>query len=132
MAERKYYYGCGRRKTAVAKVRLYVKGKGDVTVNGKPYKEIVNTPLLYQKVLAPLKLTGNEKAFDVSVIVRGGGANGQAEAMAHGVARALLEVDIELRTTLKKAGMLTRDPREKERKKPGLKRARRAPQWSKR
>jgi len=132
MAESIYYYGTGKRKTAVAKVRLYEKGSGKITINDKPVKEYANTQKELMAIMAPLKLTGHEKTFDVSIKVSGGGKQGQAEAIRHGETKALLEFDAELRTTLKKAGYLTRDPRIKERKKPGLKGARRAPQWSKR
>ncbi|MDD4351896.1 MAG: 30S ribosomal protein S9 [Candidatus Gracilibacteria bacterium] len=132
MAESKYYYGTGKRKTAIAKVRLYEKGKGEITVNDKTVKEYFDTQSEFTAIAAPLKLTGNEKTFDISIKVRGSGKEAQADAICHGISRALLEFDIELRPTLKKAGLLTRDPRAKERKKPGLKRARRAPQWSKR
>ena len=132
MAERTYYYGTGKRKSAIAKVRLYEKGSGKITINDKTAKEYVNTQGELKTIMEPLKLTGHDKAFDVSVRVSGGGKIGQSEAIRHGEARALLEFDPELRSTLKKAGYLTRDPRIKERKKPGLKSARRAPQWSKR
>jgi small subunit ribosomal protein S9 len=126
MAEtKKYHYGTGRRKTAVAQVRLYPKGSGKVTVNEALIAE-PNTVYL-----EPLKMVGQQDA-DLTIHVNGGGFQGQLEAIRHGVARALVEMDIELRATLKKAGFLTRDPRAKERKKFGLKGARRAPQWSKR
>lgn len=132
MAEKRYFYGTGKRKTSVAKVRLYEKGSGKITINKKDISDYITTPKQLLAIMAPLKLTGNEKTFDISIIVRGGGMESQAEAIRHGESRALLEFDIELRPTLKKAGLLTRDPRAKERKKPGLKGARRAPQWSKR
>lgn len=119
-----YYYGTGRRKTATARVRIFA-GNGKATVNDK---EIV----LPDTVIEPLKLVGKSDSFDISVKVSGGGKNGQLEAIRHGLSRALLELNSEFRPTLKKAGFLTRDPREVERKKPGLKKARRAPQWSKR
>lgn len=126
MAEQKrYFYGTGRRKTAIAQVRLYPTGGGKVTINDKA----VETP--DEVYLAPLRLVG-QASMDMTVVVRGGGFNGQSEAIRHGVARALLEVDEEYRTTLKRAGYLTRDPRAKERKKFGFKSARRSPQWSKR
>ncbi len=126
MAEtKKYHYGTGRRKTAVAQVRLYPKGNGVVTINEK----VVEGPS--SVYLEPLKLVG-QADMDLSAHVKGGGFQGQYEAIRHGVARALVAMDEELRTTLKKAGFLTRDPRAKERKKFGLKGARRAPQWSKR
>ena len=122
---KKYHYGTGRRKTAVAQVRLYPQGNGKVTINDVVIAE--PSPIY----LEPLKLVGQQD-MDITVHVNGGGFQGQIEAIRHGVSRALLTVDQELRTTLKKAGFLTRDPRAKERKKFGLKGARRAPQWSKR
>lgn len=123
--EKKYYQAVGRRKTAVAKVRILLGG-GNIIVNGKP---IENLDALY---IAPLELVGAGKRFDISAQVIGGGKISQSEAIRHGIARALVEYNPEFRLSLKKAGFLTRDPREKERKKPGLKRARRAPQWQKR
>lgn len=125
MADTKYHYGTGRRKTAVAQVRIYPKGSGKVSINEK---EVAAPSPLY---LEPLKLVGHQDA-DITVRVSGGGFQGQTEAIRHGVARALVKMDETYRTTLKKAGLLTRDPRAKERKKFGLKGARRAPQWSKR
>lgn len=127
-----YFYACGRRKTAVARVRLYPKGKGSIIINGKPIDEYVTLTSSTGIITSPLKVTGKLKEFDLSVKVIGGGVNAQAEAIRHGVARALLLYNDTLRTTLKKVGFLTRDARAKERKKPGLKRARRAPQFSKR
>jgi len=121
----KYFYGTGSRKTAIARVRLY-NGKGNVSINDK---KIENPDNIY---LQPIEICGLKDKFDLSVKVRGGGINSQKEAIRHGVARALLEFKNDLKLTLRKAGFLTRDPREKERKKPGLKRARRAPQFSKR
>ena len=130
MAEQKtsktYYYGTGRRKAAVAQVRIYPGGSGKITINELP---VTGEDFLY---LAPLKLVGQFGSTDLSVHVNGGGTHGQLEAIRHGVSRALVELDEAFRTTLKKAGLLTRDPRERERKKPGLKSARRSPQWSKR
>lgn len=127
MADKKttYNYATGRRKSAVARVRLFPQGSGKITVNDKAI-----TPA-EQAYLAPLKLVGLTGA-DLSVKVQGGGFAGQEEAIRHGVARAIVELDENYKTTLRKAGYLTRDPREKERKKPGLKGARRSPQWSKR
>jgi len=122
---KQYHYGTGRRKTAIAQVRLYPKGSGKVTIN----ETVVATPS--SVYLEPLKMVGLQD-MDISAHVQGGGFQGQIEAIRHGVSRALLEADAELRSTLKKAGFLTRDPRAKERKKFGLKGARRAPQWSKR
>lgn len=127
-----YYYGTGKRKTSVARVRLYKNGKGDITINDKVGTEYLTPSSLINTVVVPLKLTSLTKKFDISVKVQGGGKVSQAEAVRHGVSRALLKYDESLRTTLKKAGLLTRDPRVKERKKPGLKKARRAPQFSKR
>ncbi|PKL36331.1 30S ribosomal protein S9 [Candidatus Peregrinibacteria bacterium HGW-Peregrinibacteria-1] len=127
----KYTYSKGNRKTAIAKVRLY-KGEGKITVNGKEAKEYFNVKTLLEKIKAPLKLTGTVKEFDISIMVEGGGISAQAEAAVHGISRALVETSSDNRTTLKKAGMLTRDARSKERKKYGLKRARKAPQFSKR
>lgn len=127
-----YFYASGKRKTAVARVRLYPRGKGMITVNEKPSGDYFKLLTSHGILNSPFKLTGLNKEFDVSIKVSGGGINAQAEAIRHGIARALLEYNDSLRTTLKKAGFLTRDSRVKERKKPGLKRARRAPQFSKR
>ncbi len=132
MAER-YHYGTGRRKSATAQVRLYPGDNGDgIVVNEKPAEEYFSREidLLYLK--EPLVVTGMEGKFRVTVRVNGGGISGQAGAIRHGIARALLEADPELRPTLRKGGFLTRDSRVKERKKPGLKRARKAPQYTKR
>ena len=125
------YQGTGRRKEAVARVRL-VPGNGRVVVNGRPIEEYFPLATLQAVVRSPLQLTETEAAYDVYGNVRGGGISGQAGAMRHGVARALLKVDAELRPALKQAGFLTRDPRAKERRKYGLKKARKAPQFSKR
>lgn len=121
----------GRRKTAAARVRL-TAGSGVVTVNGKALKEYFTLRLWQEKVLSPMVLTGREKQLDVSVRVLGGGVSGQADAVRHGIARALVRWNEELKPTLRAAGFLTRDPRGKERKKPGLRKARRAHQWRKR
>lgn len=126
-----YYFAIGRRKRAVAQVRLYPEGNGEILVNGKDYKAYLPVYALQEAVLAPLATVGLEK-IRVEAKVAGGGMRGQAEAIRHGVARALLLINADWRTSLKKQGFLTRDPREKERKKPGLKKARRAPQWAKR
>jgi small subunit ribosomal protein S9 len=132
MTEKRYYQGTGRRKTAVARVRLF-PGSGEFVVNGKNITEYFGQRDLFEReVVRPLELTGNAASFNVLVKVRGGGVAGQVGAVRHGVARALLDVNAELRPTLKKAGLLTRDPRMKERKKPGLKRARKRPQYTKR
>lgn len=125
------YYGTGRRKTSIARVRL-VPGNGKVVINGRDIDEYFNYETLRTEVKAPLAITETEGKFDVIARVEGGGFTGQAGALRHGISRALLKADGELRPTLKKAGFLTRDPRMKERKKYGLKKARRAPQFSKR
>lgn len=131
-AER-YLYAVGRRKTAVAQVRLYPVAKGEGTiVNGKDVLAYFGTPALVADALLPLKTVGMEESFTITVVVRGGGLHGQAGAIKLGVARCLIKHDILLRPTLKAQGFLTRDSRAVERKKPGLKKARRAPQWSKR
>lgn len=128
---RPFFYGTGRRKSSVARVRLY-NGTGTITVNHRDIDEYFGLETLKLIVRQPLNLTGTTDKFDMVVRVQGGGVSGQAGAIRHGVARALLQFDEELRGELKKAGFLTRDPRMKERKKYGLKAARRAPQFSKR
>ncbi|MBD9008870.1 MAG: 30S ribosomal protein S9 [Clostridiales bacterium] len=125
------YCGTGRRKKSVARVRL-VPGTGVITINKRDIDEYFGLETLKVVVKQPLELTGTNGKFDVLVNVQGGGFTGQAGAIRHGIARALLEVDEEYRAALKTAGFLTRDPRMKERKKYGLKAARRAPQFSKR
>lgn len=127
----KYYYAHGKRKTSIAKVRLH-KGSGEITINNKIINEFCNLKVLIGLIKSPLKLTGTLQKYDIIAHVRGGGVNSQAEAVRHGIANALTEADPLNKPTLRKAGMLTRDPRVKERKKFGLKRARRAPQFSKR
>ena len=127
----KYTYANGKRKTAIAKVRVY-PGTGKLVVNSKPGNEYFGIKTLIGLINSPFKLAGKSKEFDVTVLVKGGGESSQAEAIRHGIARALIEIDPLSKTTLKKAGMLTRDPRSKERKKFGLKRARKSPQFSKR
>lgn len=117
-------HGVGRRKTAIAQVRLTV-GKGALVINGNPVEP-------YAVITAPLILVGQEGKYDISAIVRGGGMTSQLEAIRLGVARSLIDIDPAFKQTLRKAGFLTRDARAKERKKPGLKGARRAPQWAKR
>ena len=125
------FYGTGRRKKSIARVYL-VPGKGDVTINKRSMDEYFGLETLKVIVRQPLVATENADKFDVIVTVRGGGYTGQAGAIRHGIARALLQADADFRPVLKKAGFLTRDPRMKERKKYGLKAARRAPQFSKR
>ncbi|MFA6992729.1 MAG: 30S ribosomal protein S9 [Candidatus Gracilibacteria bacterium] len=127
----KYFYASGKRKTAIARVRLY-KGKGVITVNNKPANEYFTVKTLVGLIKSPLKMIGVEQKYDITVLVTGGGVSSQAEAVRHGISKALLESDPLTRHTLKKAKLLTRDSRIKERKKPGLKRARRGPQFSKR
>ena len=125
------YYGTGRRKSSVARVRL-VPGNGNVIINGKDMAEYFGKKTLEMIVMQPLELTETVGRFDVKVNATGGGTSGQAGAIRHGIARALLQADPEYRPALKRAGYLTRDPRMKERKKYGLKAARRAPPFSKR
>ncbi|WP_371365884.1 MULTISPECIES: 30S ribosomal protein S9 [Sporomusa] len=125
------YYGTGRRKTSVARVRL-VPGEGKIIVNQRPLDEYFGLKTLELIVTQPLNITDTVGKYDVLAKVEGGGVSGQAGAVRHGIARALLKVDGEFRLPLKKAGLLTRDPREKERRKYGLKKARKASQFSKR
>jgi small subunit ribosomal protein S9 len=126
-----YYYGTGRRKRAVARVFLK-QGKGDIVVNGKPMNQFFGRETGQMVVRQPLELTKNLTSFDIMVNVFGGGESGQAGAVRHGIARALVEADPNLRVTLKREGFLTRDARIVERKKAGLHKARKAPQFSKR
>ena len=129
--EKKYYYGTGRRKASVARVRL-ISGTGKISVNGFDVKEYMPSEMLIIDLMQPLQLTEKADKFDIIATVDGGGFSGQAGAMRLGIARALEKSDEDLRTILKTSKMLTRDARVKERKKPGLKGARRAPQFSKR
>ena len=131
MAKTERYYGTGRRKKSIARVYL-VPGKGDITINKRSMDEYFGLETLKVIVRQPLVATENADKFDVIVTVCGGGYTGQAGAIRHGIARALLQADADFRPVLKKAGFLTRDPRMKERKKYGLKAARRAPQFSER
>lgn len=131
MAKSAKLYGTGRRKKSIARVYL-VPGKGNITINKRSIDEYFGLETLKVIVRQPLTATETVDKYDVLVNVRGGGYTGQAGAIRHGIARALLQVDADFRPVLKKAGYLTRDPRMKERKKPGLKSARRAPQFSKR
>ena len=125
------HYATGRRKTSSARVYL-TKGKGDITVNSKPLSEYFGRQVAQMLVMQPLKLTELDEKVNIKVMVKGGGSFGQAGAIRHGISRALIEYDEELRPQLKKAGLLTRDPRKVERKKPGLKKARKSSQFSKR
>ena len=126
-----YFYGTGRRKSSVARVRVY-SGTGKITINNRDIDDYFGLETLKLIVRQPLNLTETTEKFDIVCSVAGGGVTGQAGAIRHGISRALLQYDAELRSALKKAGLLTRDPRMKERKKYGLKGARRAPQFSKR
>lgn len=127
-----YYEGIGRRKTATARVRIYPEGQGRIIVNDRPAEQYFPRIGDMDRLLKPLKVTGGEGRYDITVLVKGGGITGQADAVSHGLARALLKYNPDFRPLLRKAGLLTRDAREKERKKPGLKRARKAPQYTKR
>ena len=129
--EQQYYYGTGRRKTSVARVRLYA-GTGAVVINGKPMDEFFVRPVHREAILRPLVVAESQDKFNAQVKVAGGGISGWAGAIAHGIARAMLKVDENLKKPLRQNGLLTRDPRVKERKKYGLKRARKAPQYTKR
>lgn len=131
-SKNRYYESVGRRKTAVARVRLYPQNTHSYTINSKSLEEFFPTQELQRCVTDPFEVSNESQTFLVSVQVQGGGIHGQAEAVRHGVARALEVYDAELRQPLKKAGFLKRDPRVKERKKFGLKKARKRAQWSKR
>ncbi len=127
-----YIPAVGRRKTAVARVRLFPEGTGGILINGKEAKKYFNRDTLVARAQQPLAATGLAERFTITVKVIGGGVSGQAGAVSHGIARALVKIDESLRPTLRQSGLLTRDPRMKERKKYGLKRARKAPQYTKR
>lgn len=131
-SEERYIEAVGRRKTAIARVRIWTKGTKEILVNEKPYNLYFPTIDLHKIIEAPLELLKLENKFKITAKVYGGGIHSQAEAVRHGLARALVKMNPDFKKKLKRAGFLTRDPRERERKKPGLKRARRAPQWSKR
>jgi len=126
-----YHYGVGRRKSSAAQVRFYPTGRGVITVNGKPYDEYFTRLPDLRSVEGPIRAAGYE-GYTITARVEGGGVTGQAGAVMQGIARALVKLDPNLRGKLRRGGFLTRDPREKERKKPGLKRARKAPQYTKR
>ena len=130
-SDQHYYYGLGRRKTAVARVRLY-PGNGTVIVNGKALEDVIPRAAARQDVVRPLVVTDTLGSFNVQAMVKGGGFTGWAGAIRFGIARALLAADEQYRRPLRANGLLTRDARVKERKKPGLKRARKAPQYTKR
>jgi len=126
-----YYTGTGRRKCAVARVRLYA-GSGTIEINGKPFLDVFSRVTHQNRVRLPLEVTESAGSFNAQILIAGGGISAWADAIAHGISRALIVFNPELRPDLRKAGLLTRDPRVKERKKPGLKRARKAPQYTKR
>lgn len=130
--KRQYFHGIGKRKTAIAHVKLFEGGAGEATVNGLKIKEYFGAVFLAENALSPITLSNLKGRLDVEVITRGGGKAAQSDAVRHGISRALLLLNPEFRSDLKHAGYLRRDARIKERKKPGLKRARRAPQWQKR
>ena len=130
-AKESYFYGTGRRKTSIARVRL-VPGTGEIIVNGIPYEERFLRPEHRRTITHPLLVTENLGKYNTVVKVEGGGITGQSGAISHGIARALVKSDESLKTVLRQNGLLTRDPRVKERKKAGLKRARKAPQYTKR
>jgi small subunit ribosomal protein S9 len=127
-----YFYGLGRRKAAVSRVRLIPGGSGKITVNERPLENYIGHPFLREKLLEPLTTLEQKDNYDISIMVGGGGFTSQIEASRLGIARALLEADGEFRKALKPKGLLTTDARVKERKKPGLKKARKAPQYTKR
>ena len=131
-SKKKYFYGTGRRKSSVARVRVYENGTGSITINGRDINDYFGLETLKLVVNQPLVTTATVGKFDIVVTVAGGGVSGQAGAIRHGISRALTLLNPEFRPALKAAGFLTRDPRMKERKKYGLKAARRAPQFSKR
>jgi len=130
--EKEYYEGVGRRKTSTAVVRLYTKGDSKIMINDEPYEEYFPNLEMQEKVTDALEEMNTEDKFKVSVMVEGGGLHSQAEAVRHGMARALVDLNPSFKKRLKRSGYLTRDPRMKERKKPGKRGARRSPQWQKR
>ena len=131
MEKQAYYWGTGRRKAAIAQVRL-LDGNGAIIVNGTPYEERFPRLEHRQTILQPLRVTDNIGKYNIMIKVNGGGVSGQSDAICHGIARALVRADENLKPTLRQNGLLTRDSRVKERKKPGLRRARKAPQYTKR
>ena len=126
-----YFYAVGKRKTARACVKIF-DGSGEIKINEKKIRDWVDTDRMYFQILQPLEILGIKKNFDIEIRTSGGGKNGQTGAILLGIARAILKKNADFKLQLREAGFLTRDSRKKERKKPGLKRARRAPQWSKR
>ena len=127
-----YFEAMGKRKTAAARVRLHVGGDKTITINDKDYKEYFPTPELQGLVTSALEKMEATDRFTITIKIQGGGVHAQAEAVRHGISRALVDINPDLRKKLRRLGFLTRDPRMRERKKPGLKRARKAPQWAKR
>lgn len=132
MAKGTYFYANGKRKTAIATVRLYPQGQGDLTVNGLKLRDWADNENMVHTILEPLELLGKKKDVNVEVVTGGGGKEAQAEAIRLGIARAFVKQESSLREQFKSEGLLTRDSRTKERKKPGLRKARKSPQWSKR
>lgn len=130
--KRQYHFGLGKRKMAIVRVRLYEDGSGQAQINGQKIKDYLQTAVLVENALSPLVVAGIKASVDIEATASGGGKAAQSDAVRHGISRALLLLSPELRSALKHAGFLRRDARIKERKKPGLKRARRAPQWQKR
>ena len=130
--KRQYFGATGKRKTAIASVKLFQGGTGEAAVNGKKIRQYFDTALQVENALAPLVIANLKGSMDVEAIIVGGGKSAQSDALRHGISRTLLLLNPEFRSDLKRAGFLRRDARIKERKKPGLKRARRAPQWQKR
>ena len=131
-SNRAYFYAVGRRKSSRATVRLFPEGEGNIEINEQPLISWADTAEIRDRVLSPFSLLGIRKNYDLSVIVSGGGKESQSDSIALGISRALIKKNIDYKAQLKEEGFLTRDPRKKERKKPGLKKARRAPQFSKR
>ena len=130
-SKRQYFYSSGKRKTAITRVKIFDNGSGEVTVNGKKHKEYF-AGVDRENAISPLALTNMKSSFDVEAMVLGGGKAAQSDAVRHGISRALILFNPDFRPELERVGFLRRDARIKERKKPGLKRARRAPQWAKR
>ena len=131
MAKQSYFYGTGRRKTAVAQVKL-LRGNGAIIINGVPYEELFSSHEHRRVIVQPLLVTESLNKYNAMIKVNGGGVSGQSGAISHGIARALVRSDESLKPVLRQNGLLTRDPRVREKKKPGLKRARKAPQYTKR
>ena len=127
-----YYYATGKRKSSIARVRVYPNGSGSIEINGKPAKEFFSVSTQLGTILEPLEKLEQAKNVNITVVVSGGGVTGQAQAIRHGIAKAMVEMDQNFRPMMKRSGFLTRDARKVDRKKPGLRKARRSPQWAKR